>query len=237
MLIIHKQVNIMSKSTQRALFTSIVLFAIVGALAATILLKKHYKETEAQVAATTEAPSIGGDFNLTDQHEQTVTLASNKGKYQLVFFGFTHCPDICPVTLTAITEAFNQMGDKSTNFVPVLITVDPERDTPAVLAEYSKAFHPSLVALTGPREEIERVSKEFGVYSAKVTPEPKEHQEASMDHGSHSDANHGGGYNVDHTGLVYLMGRDGKYLSHFSQDTSADTFAKELSAVLDYEAR
>lgn len=227
----------MSKSTQRALFTSIALFALVGALAATILLKKHYKETGAQAAAVTEAPAIGGDFRLTNQRDETVTLETNKGKYQLVFFGFTHCPDICPVTLTAITEAFNQMGDKSANFVPVLITVDPERDTPAVLAEYSKAFHPTLIALTGPREEIERVSKEFGVYSAKVEPEHKEHQHASMDHGSHSDAGHGGAYNVDHTGLVYLLDRKGDYLSHFSQDTSADTFAKQLTAVLESEAK
>lgn len=227
----------MSKSTQRALFTSIALFALVGALAAVILLKKHYREANTQIAVSTEAPAIGGDFTLVNQHEQTVTLASNKGKYQLVFFGFTHCPDICPVTLTAITEAFNKMGDKATNFVPVLITVDPERDTPSVMAEYAKAFHPSLQALTGPREEISRVSKEFGVYSAKVEPEHKEHEQASMDHSNHSDAGHGGAYNVDHTGLVYLLDRNGKYLSHFSQDTNADTFAKELTTVLESESK
>lgn len=227
----------MNKSTQRALFTSIALFALVGALAAVILLKKHHKEVESQVAAATSAPAIGGDFTLTNQYDQPVTLATNKGKYQLVFFGFTHCPDICPVTLTAITEAFNKMGDKAASFVPVLITVDPERDTPSVMAEYAKAFHPSLQALTGPREEIVRVTKEFGVYSAKVEPEHKEHQEANMDHGSHSDAGHGGSYNVDHTGLVYLLDRNGTYLSHFSADTSADTFAKELTTVLESESK
>ncbi|MFO1243281.1 MAG: SCO family protein [Rickettsiales bacterium] len=222
-----------NRCVKRAFFTSVALFALIGALTAAIVLKKHDKPINDLAQISTSAPSIGGDYTLTNQYNEPVTQATYKGKYELVFFGFTHCPDICPTTLSAITQALNSMGDKAAEFVPVLITVDPDRDTPAVMADYAKAFHPSLQALTGPKEEIARVSKEYGVYAAKEeAPEPEEHQEASNDHSMHSDAGHDSSYMVNHTGLVYLMDRNGKYLDHFSQDTTPQQFAEKLNSVL-----
>ena len=180
--------------------------------------------------------AIGGDYTLTNQRGETVSSSDFRGKYQLVFFGFTHCPDICPTTLTTITQSLNTLGDKAKDFVPVLITVDPARDTPEVMAEYAKAFHPSLQALTGPQEKITEISKAFGVYAAKAEPEDK--QMASMeDHEHHnSDAMPPSSYNVDHTGIVYVMDRNGAYVDHFSYDVSPAEMTARLNKLLDENA-
>ena len=121
----------------------------------------------------------------------------------LVFFGFTYCPDVCPTALQVMAAALDKLGPKAERITPVLITVDPERDTPAQLASYVKSFHPRLVGLTGTPAEIDAVAKAYRVYVKKV-PDPK------------STA----GYTIDHSSIIYVMGPDGAYRTHFTHATS-----------------
>jgi protein SCO1 len=145
---------------------------------------------------------VGGSFTLTDQNGQTRSDADFRGKLMLVYFGFTHCPDICPLDLQKITQAMGKLGDKADQVVPIFITVDPARDTPAAMRDFVANFDPRIVALTGDKPAIDRLVKDYRAYYKP-------------------DAG-GTDYNVMHSALIYLMGRDGRYLTHFGQDVSAD---------------
>jgi cytochrome oxidase Cu insertion factor (SCO1/SenC/PrrC family) len=161
------------------------------------------------------APTIGGSFALTDQFGKPRTDADFRGHYMLVFFGFTNCPDICPVELQTISDALDQLDAKqAANVTPIFITVDPERDTPEALRAYVANFHPSLVALTGSVESIGAVAKAYRVYYAKAT-------------GTNAP-NDPSAYILDHTAVVYLMGPQGEYVTHFSPGTTAQDMAADL---------
>jgi cytochrome oxidase Cu insertion factor (SCO1/SenC/PrrC family) len=160
------------------------------------------------------AVSIGGPFELLDQHGVGRTDKDFRGAYMLMYFGFTYCPDTCPTSLLKITNALEELAavapNKAERVVPVFISVDPERDTPAALRTYAENFHPRLVALTGAPRELERLGRAYGVFFAKVpTEEPGE-------------------YLMDHTGFVYLMGPDGKYVEHFESDASVGDLVDAL---------
>lgn len=155
--------------------------------------------------------AIGGPFSLVDQHGANVTDASLHGRLALIFFGFTFCPDVCPTELQTITVALDRLGDKADQVAPVFITLDPERDTPVVLGAYLKDFDPRLIGLTGTPDQIAAAARAFRVYYAKTPSKDAE-----------------GGYTVDHTGIVYLMGRDGRYRTHFSLHTSPDEMAEAI---------
>ena len=137
--------------------------------------------------------SIGGPFILTGTDGQPFDIASLAGKPFVVFFGFTHCPEVCPTTLNDLTLAFNALGEKARDLRAVFVTVDPERDRPEVLKEYLSSFDARILALTGSVDDIAKVAKLYRVYYAK---QPT------------SD----GSYTMDHTSLVYLMNRDGKFV-------------------------
>ena len=158
---------------------------------------------------------IGGPFALTDHTGKRVTDQDFRGRYTLVLFGFTFCPDICPSALQVMSAALDKLGPKADRFVPILITVDPERDTPMQLASYVQSFHPRLVGLTGTPAEVDAVVKAYRVYVRKVT-DPK------------STA----GYSIDHTSLIYVMGPDGAYVTHFAHTTNADVMAERLAKLL-----
>jgi cytochrome oxidase Cu insertion factor (SCO1/SenC/PrrC family) len=154
------------------------------------------------------ALSIGGPFTLVDQRGATRTDQDFRGSYMLMYFGFTHCLDTCPTTLLKITDALEELAelapDKAERVLPVFISVDPERDTPGALRSYAENFHRRLVALTGAPRELEALGRTYGVFFAKVpTGQPGE-------------------YLMDHTGFVYLIGPDGKYIEHFESDASVD---------------
>jgi protein SCO1/2 len=161
---------------------------------------------------------IKAEFRLVDQHGQTRTSAEFHGRFMLVFFGFTHCPDICPVELQTMTTALDQLGAAADKVTPVFITVDPARDTPQVMGEFVANFHPRLVALTGSEAEVGAVARHFRVYYAKATGGT-----------ASSDPND---YIMDHTAIVYLIGPDGGYLSHFEPGTSVDEMAAALREYL-----
>lgn len=164
---------------------------------------------------TTGRALIGGAFTLTDHEGKTVTETHFRGHHTLVYFGYTFCPDVCPTELQAITEALEQLGPKAENIVPLFITVDPERDTVSVLSDYAENFHPRLRALTGTLEQVRVATRAYRVYFKKA--------EGSED---------GDDYLMDHTSLVYFMGPDGAYVTHFGFGTSPDEMAARLAKIL-----
>jgi len=165
-----------------------------------------------QITDTAEqAPvGIGGDFVLTDQNGAARRDADFRGKFMLVYFGYTFCPDVCPTTLTMMTDALAKLGPDAARFAPIFITVDPARDTPAQLKQYIAAFDPRFTALTGSDGQIARVAQEYRVYYRKVVGDKP------------------GNYTMDHSSVIYLMGRDGRYVGHFNTDISAAELANDL---------
>ena len=153
---------------------------------------------------------LGGPFALTDQEGARRTDADFRGKYMLVFFGYTFCPDVCPTTLAVMAAALDKLGAGADRIVPVFISVDPSRDTPQVLKAYLSAFGPRFVGLTGSEEEITATANAYRVYV-----------QAHKDQGEN--------YAVDHSGVVYLMDRSGTFLANYSLDASPDELAAELT--------
>lgn len=139
---------------------------------------------------------VGGPFALVDHTGLPRTDAQFRGKLMLVYFGFTFCPDVCPTDLQAIGQAMQRLGTAAEAVQPLFVTLDPERDTPQRLASYVTFFHPRLIGLTGDAKAIAQAAKAYKVYHAKV-------------------ATGAGSYTVDHSGYVYLMDREGKYLGFF----------------------
>jgi protein SCO1/2 len=157
--------------------------------------------------------AIGGPFTLTDQNGRTVTDQDLKGKPFLVFFGFTHCPDVCPTTLFEISEILRTLGPDADRVRALFITVDPERDTPDVMKDYLSSFDPHLSGLTGDPAAIAAVAKTYRVYFKKVP----------LDQG---------GYTMDHTAIVYLMDKNGRFVSPFSLKRSSAAAADDLRRYL-----
>ncbi len=156
------------------------------------------------------APSaIGGPFRLIDHNGQTVTEADLKGKPFLVFFGFTHCPDICPTTLFEVSEILGKLGPDAGRVNALFVTVDPERDSQDKLKDYLSSFHPQLRGLTGDGAAVAAMEKTYRVYSKKVPVD-------------------GGGYTMDHTALVYLMDKEGRFVAPFNMKLKPEDAAAEL---------
>src|ERR1700693_2126881 len=153
--------------------------------------------------------AIGGPFQLTDQAGQTVTDKSMQGRPSLIFFGFTHCPDVCPTTLFEISEVLKAMGKDADRVNAYYISVAPDWDTKAPMKEYLSSFDPLLQGLTGNAEEIAKVLSEYRVYAKKVPLKD-------------------GDYTMDHTALVYLMDRDGKFVSPFNINRKPEDAASDL---------
>ena len=158
---------------------------------------------------------IGGPFTLVDQTGKTVTDQDFRGRYMLVFFGFTHCPDICPAELQVMSAALDALGPKADSVVPIFITLDPERDTQAAMAAYVKNFGPRFVGLTGSSEQIAAAAKAYRVAYSKF-----QQDKTSSD------------YIIDHSALVYLMGKDGEYITHFAYGTPASQMTETLRRYL-----
>ncbi len=158
---------------------------------------------------------IGGAFTLTDNTGKRVTDQDFHGKYTLVFFGFTSCPDICPAGLQLIAGALQKLGTKAQLITPIFISVDPQRDTPEKLAAYVKNFDPRLVGLTGTPEEIAAVAKAYKVYYAKVPSKERPDD-----------------YTMDHTSIIYVMDPKGEFVTHFTPSTSVDDMAAKLDKIV-----
>ena len=155
--------------------------------------------------------SVGGPFTLTDQNGRPRSDRDFRGKLMIVYFGYTFCPDVCPTDLMAITQALDALGAEAERVQPIFITIDPERDN-AAMAEYLKAFHRKFVGLTGSPEQIRKVANSYKAFYARVQ-DPGNESENKNDTKS-------GDYSIDHSGVIYLMGRDGKYLGFMPPQTA-----------------
>ena len=156
---------------------------------------------------------IGGSFALVDTNGRTVTDRDFRGRYVLLYFGYTTCPDICPTTLHDMAEALDRLGPKGARVQPLFVTVDPQRDTPAVLRAYVAAVDPHLVALTGGDDAVAAMLKSYRVERA-FRPMPA----------------HRGGYLVDHSSVLYLLGPDGSFIAPVRADEPADRMAADIAA-------
>jgi len=197
-----------------------IVIGIAGAalgLAAAIALLPQVRErifpsVEQQISGKA---LVGGAFTLTDNTGKRVTDQDYRGRYTLVFFGYTSCPDICPAGLQLMAGALDKLGAKAERITPIFISVDPQRDTPEKLAAYVKNFDPRLVGLTGTPDEIAAVAKAYKVYYAKVPSKERPDD-----------------YTMDHTSIIYVMDPKGEFVTHFTPSTSVDEMAAKLNKIL-----
>ena len=196
------------------LLAVIVAGFLIGALGGAGLLVLS-QGGQGPAVQTSGKALIGGPFTLVDQTGKTVTDQDFRGRYMLVFFGFTHCPDICPAELQVMSAALDALGPKADSVVPIFITLDPERDTQAAMAAYVKNFGPRFVGLSGSSEQIAAAAKAYRVAYSKF-----QQDQTSSD------------YSIDHSTLVYLMGKDGEYITHFAYGTPASQMTETLSRYL-----
>ena len=182
---------------------------LAAAVAGGVLWHESEKVPGLGRVVSTGQADIGGPFHLTNQTGKSVSDADFRGRYMLIYFGYSFCPDVCPTTLSVMAQALDKMGNKAAQITPVFITIDPERDTSKVLADYVKAFGPTFVGLTGSAAQIKDVEKEYRVYAVK---KPLL----------------GGNYGMDHSSVIYLMGPDGKLVTYYDEAISPDELAKDL---------
>lgn len=157
--------------------------------------------------------AIGGAFSLVDQDGARVTEQNLIGKPTIIFFGFTHCPDVCPTSLFEMSEVLRAMGPAADGVGAYFVSVDPERDTPEVMKTYLQSFDPQLRGLTGTPEDVAKMVTAYRVYAKKVPTE-------------------GGDYTMDHTALIYLMGKDGKFIAPFNLKRKPEEAAADLKRYL-----
>ena len=196
-------------TTKNARFLPLLLvgaFVLLGLSAAAVNILAQ------QPASNAAATAIGGPFRLHTGGGKTVTEADLRGTPFLVFFGYTHCPDVCPLTLTKITQVLRELGPDARVKV-LFVSVDPERDAPEQMADYAANFDPRVIGLSGDRAEVDAMLAAYRVYARKV-PTPS------------------GDYTMDHSAVVYLMDRDGKFVRSVNLDRPPEQAAKDLRAAL-----
>ncbi|MGJ5010180.1 SCO family protein [Bradyrhizobium oligotrophicum] len=187
---------------------------IVGAFAASLVIGLSLMFLVMGGGRNIAAPAaIGGPFQLTDQSGVVVTEKSLEGRPTLIFFGFTHCPDVCPTSLFEISEVLRAMGKDADSVNAYFISVDPERDNPAAMKDYLSSFDPHLKGLTGDPEVLAKVLTEYRVYAKKVPLKD-------------------GDYTMDHTALVYLMDRNGRFVAPFNLKRTPEEAAADLKKYL-----
>lgn len=197
------------------LLTAIVAGFLIGALAGVVALIFTRAPADQSVATSGKA-LIGGPFTLIGRDGKLVTDQAFRGKYMLVFFGFTHCPDICPAELQVMAATLDELGPKANEVIPIFITLDPERDTPLVVADYVTNFSPRFVGLTGSPEQIAEAAKAYRVTFSKFQEDGAKPED----------------YSIDHSALVYLMGKNGEYLTHFAYGTPVAKLTETLRRYL-----
>jgi len=190
-----------------------IVFAGVLVIAAGVLLALAVRETPRGAAGTALASAIGGQFQLVDQNGKPFSDANLKGKWHLIFFGYTHCPDACPTALNEMSLALDRLGIKRDEVGVVFITVDPERDTPDVMKSYVQSFDAPIVALTGSPEAVAQAAKAYRVFYAK-------HPRADGD------------YDMDHSAVIYVMNPEGRFTATFTPDSSADAIVQRLQKLI-----
>ncbi len=200
---------VVMKKDQQTPRLGVILLAFVAGLTLS-LGSLFYVTGQWGSGAVSGASAIGGPFKLIDQNGSPITDQDLKGKPFLVFFGYTHCPDVCPTTLFDLSELMRVLGKDAQRLHVLFVTVDPERDTSAVMKDYLSSFDSHLIGATGDRKAVDAVERVYRVYAKKVP--------------TGNDAD----YSMDHTALVYLMDRDGKFVMPFKLDRKPEAAAAEL---------
>ena len=194
----------------RLLLWILVALALAG-FAALLLLPPRETRDDAQVITSA---SFGGPFTLTGADGRPFPSSRLAGKPYAIFFGFTHCPDVCPTTLARLVRLRRQLGGKERPFEILFVTVDPERDGPAEVGKYSQLFDSPVIGLTGSPAQIEQVKKQFGIYSRKVP------------------GHHGSEYSVDHTASVLLFDRNGGFAGTIAPEEGEEAAAAKLKRII-----
>jgi cytochrome oxidase Cu insertion factor (SCO1/SenC/PrrC family) len=191
--------------------------AIIGLVVILVLLLTEIQQRQhpSEFELTQSLPDLTLDYELV-RHDGTLLRDEDlHGKYQLIYFGFAFCPDICPFTLDLMANALGKIGAKADLVQPVFITLDPERDTPSELEAYINAFFPGFIGLTGTPEAIDQAAKALKVYYRKVA-------------GETSDSD----YVIDHSSIIYLFDQNGKFIKFFTHEDTSDTLAAALAALI-----
>lgn len=199
-------------ATAKRSYALIGVIALLGAAAAALVATGAVLSIERPSSGTL---NLGGPFQFTDATTgKTVTDRSFRGRMMLIYFGYTYCPDACPTALNNISQAMAKLGPDANKVVPLFISIDPDRDTPKVMAAYTKAFDPRIQGLTGSAAETATAAKEFAVYY-------KKHEEP------------GGGYLMDHSSLIYVIGDDGKFVKILPASENGDKLAGDIEKLLE----
>ena len=198
----------MTRSLRILVISAAFLAGLALCLGVMLVLSDRLSSPVAQQVA-----AIGGSFKLIDQNGQTLSDQDLKGHPFLVFFGFTHCPDVCPTTLFEVSEVLRALGPDADRTRALFITVDPERDTAPIMKDYLSSFDPHLLGVTGDPAAIAAVAKAYRVYYKKVPLEE-------------------GGYTMDHTAIVYLMDKNGRFVAPFSLKRTTEAAAADLRRYL-----
>ena len=206
---------------QSSLARAALIFAIGLAVLVTGALAWQWSRTSQQGVATSSGTTstgtalIGGPFELLDQNGETRRESDFAGRNMLIYFGYTYCPDICPSSLSVMTQALDileeRAPEKAETIAPIFITVDPQRDTVEAMKSYAEHFHPEMVALTGSEEQVSKAAKAYRVYYAKV-----------------KDESSSAGYTFDHSSIVFLMDKQGEYAAHFPPGTGPEKMAEGI---------
>jgi protein SCO1/2 len=203
-----------NKGAVMAKWIWIGLFVLVAGVAAWMFTPNPANDTTSNTR-NQMGNLVGGPFSLVNQDGERVTEKDFLGSYFLVYFGYSYCPDVCPVDLQSMTAALDLLNEETLDKVqPVFITIDPERDTVEVMKAYVSLFHPKLIGLTGTPEEITAATRAYRVYARKVETE------------SDSD------YLMDHSAITFLMSPEGKYIAHFSTGFKPEAMAQRLEDVV-----
>lgn len=200
----------MSRRTTLIAVLAVSLLVLCGAWL-TVALTIHRNGTQA--ADTSPNTAIGGPFTLVDSRGKTVTDQAYRGKWMLIYFGYTFCPDACPTALNNISAALEKLGSEADKIEPLFITVDPKRDTPQVMTDYLKSFDSRIVGLTGSKTQTDAAAHAYRVYVS-------------------AQKSDGDDYLVDHSAYIYVMNPQGKFVSVIPGDMAGDKMADQLRATM-----
>lgn len=193
----------------------VALAAAIAIAAIVVTAGRGAPGRDAEIVASTGQPRVGGPFQLVDQNGRAVDQSLLEGRWSLVFFGFTHCPDYCPATLGTLAATLDRLGDRARDVQIVFITVDPERDTPRLLNDYlsSEGFPPGVIGLTGTPEQVAQAARAYRAYYEK--------------------AGEGEAYTMNHSLTVYLMGPDGMFRAPLAHDLGPDRSADVIRRAME----
>ncbi|MFQ5784933.1 MAG: SCO family protein [Alphaproteobacteria bacterium] len=213
-----------------ATFVGVALTASsLGPLHSTYAWAHDRSQSDRPQSDPSSQPTNRGPFSLVDHRGRTVTDKDFLGKFMLVYFGYTHCPDLCPIDLQVMVEAIEILGEQGEKVQPIFITVDPTRDTVEVMARYVRRFHPRLIGLTGTREQIDAAANTYRVRRIKFFPLDLDDEDKSLSAVTRDDSR----YVVDHTATFYLVGPDGSGLVRYAHGITAEEIAEDVQRFIE----